>query len=142
MGQNVHPVTDAAAKYMDDMAEWAVSNVVHLPVSIETAADIAITHRSLRLAGEIHAANRIDDNVGRFVGGLCYLGVYFPLLRQYVVLGYEYTPAQSIEDGDLCESVEIQEVWLRGVEIGQLCMQHIDEFEAAVFKSRNAGGAL
>jgi hypothetical protein len=132
-------VTEAAARDMAETAEWAAANIKRLgPVSVETAEDIASTRRALKLAGELHAAQRIEDNVGRFVGGLNYLGFYFSAIRDYVVLAYEYTPAERTEDGELCESIEIQSVWLAHRDIGAITMDHIDEFEAAIWKSRKA----
>ena len=124
---------------MDDTAAWAHDNIKRLgPISIKTAADIASTPRALALAAEWRVAQRIEDNVGRHHSGesFHYLPVYLSVIREFVVIGFEYTPKQDTEDGVLCESIEIQAVWLRGVEIGQLCMPNVDAFEAAIWKSR------
>ena len=64
-------VTESAGRDMAETAEWAAANITRLgPISIETAADIASTRRALKLAADMHRAQRLDDNVGRFVGAL------------------------------------------------------------------------
>ena len=50
MDQNVHPVTEAAAKYMDDMADWAASNVVHFKTALMPARQNAETFKDKCLA--------------------------------------------------------------------------------------------
>ena len=39
----------------------------------------------------------------------------------------------------LCESLEIQEVWLRKVELGEMSLPYVDQLEAAIWASRKAG---
>ena len=138
----MNAVTEAAAQAMDDAAAWAADNIVRLgPVSIETAEDIASTRRALRLAAEWRVASRIEENVGRHRSGesFHYLPVYLSVIREFVVVGFEYTPEQKTEDGVLCESLEIQEVWLRKVELGEMSLPYVDQLEAAIWASRKAG---
>ena len=143
-------ISDSAAA-MDDMAAWAQSNVVSLPRPGGNAAAVKgatamleSSARALQAAMAMHLAARIERDVGRFGGGLEYTSVYFRDIREFVTLGINYSP---FEPGDsekpaIGETLEISEVWLRGVDIGILLQDaHTDELMTALQALRKQGGA-
>ena len=142
-------VTEYAAQCMDDTAEWAVSNVVTLPrppghPNRADSATIEATHRALQAAQAMHRAARIEKDVGRFQTGLQYVSVYFSPIREFVTLGFDHSPEEPGDDEQptIGAYLEISEVWMRGVDIGVLTMDHTDALEAALEKAIKQGADL
>ena len=147
----MNTVTEAQAQAMDDTASWALSNVVHLPRPAGNAAAVAdataqleSAYKALQLAQAMHAAARIDKDVGRTTPGLHYVSVYFSPIREFVTLGYSYDPEEPGDDEQptISANLEISEVWLRGVDIGVLTMDHTDALETALTAATAGGKAL
>jgi hypothetical protein len=141
-------VTEAQAKAADDVAQWALSNAVHLGGRMHPdradAATIEATHRALRAAQAMHRAARIEKDVGRFSEGTDYAPVYFAAIREFVTLGYDHSPEEPGDDEQptIGETLDITEVWLRGVEITALTDAYIDDLQAALEKAAKNRGAL
>lgn len=136
-------VTETAARDMDD---WAVSNVVTLPApprhpSRADNATIESVHKALQAAHAMHRAARIEKDVGRFQTGRRYVSVYFPAIREFVTLGFVYTPEEPGDDEQptIGETLDISEVWMRGVDIGVLTVEHTDALETALEKAIKQG---
>ena len=137
----LHPVTAQAARDMDETAAWAVSNVVSLPRPAQHPgradnATIESTRRALQAAQAMHRAARLENDVGRFATGLQYVSVYFQAIREFVTLGFSFTPEErGYEQQTICETIEIIEVWMRGVDIGALTTDHTDALMTAMEKA-------
>ena len=145
-------VTEMQTQAMDEMAEFAISNVVHLPrpggnaAAIKDAtAMLESAHAALQAAQAMHEAARIEKDVGTFNKELQYVSVYFRDLREFVTLGIDYSPPEPGDDEqpEIGETLDIEEVWLRGVDIGILLQDvHTDDLKDALDARRKAGGAL
>ena len=142
-------VTEAAARDMEETAEWAISNVVRLPrpprhPNQADEATIESAHKALQAAQVMHRAARIEKDVGRFQTGLQYVSVYFNPIREFVTLGFSYTPEEPGDDEQptIGSYLEISEVWMRGVDIGDLTMDHTDALESALEAACKQGAAL
>jgi hypothetical protein len=111
------PVTAQDAAAMDDLAAWGSANVVHLPAMSPEQAK-----RAERLAAAAHTAAHVRGDVGHYTQGLEYVPAYLAPIRQYVTVGFAYEPAEpgDAEQPEIGEYFEVQEVWLRGVDIGVL----------------------
>ena len=139
-------VTEAAARDMDETAEWAISNVARLPrpprhPNQADDATIESAHKALQAAQAMHRAARIEKDVGRFQTELQYVSVYFPAIREFVTLGFVYTPEEPGDDEQptIGETLDISEVWMRGVDIGVLTVEHTDVLETALEKAIKQG---
>ena len=142
-------VTEQAARDMEETGIWAADNVVRLaPLARHTNraddATIEATHRALQAAQDMHRAARIEKDVGRFQTGMQYVSVYFPAIREFVTLGFTYTPEEPGDDEQptIGAYFEISEVWMRGVDIGELTMDHTDALESALEAACKQGAAL
>ena len=145
-------VTEMQTQAMDEMAEFAISNVVHLPrpggnsAAVKDAtAMLESAHAALQAAQAMHAAARIEKDVGTFNKELSYVSVYFRDLREFVTLGIDYSAPEPGDDEqpEIGETLDIDEVWLRGVDIGILLQDvHTDDLKDALDARRKAGDAL
>ena len=145
----LHLIPAADVQAMDDTAALAVSNVVSLPRPAQHPnradnATIAATHQALQAAQAMHRAARIELDVGRFQPGLKYVSVYFPTIREFVTLGFDYTPQEHGDDEQptIGATLDIQEIWMRGVDIGVLTTNHTAELETALEKAVKQGAEL
>ena len=116
----MNQVTPQQAAAMDDTAAWAANQPKAAPLSPEHA------HRALRLAQAAHAATHVRADVGRYKAGLEYVPTYLADIREYVTVGFAYTPAEpgDNEQPEIGEDFELQEVWLRGINIAALIDDH------------------
>ena len=116
----MNPVTPQQTAAMDDTAAWAANQPKAEPLSPEHA------HRALRLAQAAHAATHVRADVGRYTAGLEYVPTYLADIREYVTVGFAYTPAEPGDDEqpEIGEDFELCEVWLRGINIAALIDDH------------------
>lgn len=84
---------------------------------------------------ELQQIERTD--VGRFAKGLQYVSVYLDPIREFVTLGFSVTPEEPGDDEQpaIGATLEISEVWLRGVDIGVLTMDHTEELKTALTRA-------
>jgi hypothetical protein len=131
---NITPDQTAA---MDDTAAWGAANPARVRAA-ESVIDAA--HAALRKAQAAHAAGKVLENVGKCTKGLNYSTVYLPVIREFVTVGFDYSPEEPGDDEQptIGECFEIQEVWLRGVELGEMATPYVDELEDSVRAARGA----
>jgi hypothetical protein len=130
-------ITPDQTAAMDDTAEWGAAN----PARVRAAeAVIDSAHASLRKAQAAHAALKVQENVGKYTPCLDYQSVYLPVIREFVTVGFDYSPEEPGDDEQptIGECFEIQEVWLRGVELGEMAVPYVDELEDSVRAARGA----
>jgi hypothetical protein len=122
-------ITPDQTAAMDDTAAWGAANPAR---AAESAIDAA--HASLRKAQAAHAAVKVQENVGKYTQGLDYQSVYLPVIREFVTVGFDYSPEEPGDDEQptIGETFEIQEVWLRGVELGEMATPYVDELEDSI----------
>lgn len=112
----MNDVTQSGIDGMDDMAAWAEGAVAG--TFLAPARELSPLQRAV----VAHLAGVVRNDVGRYAGGLEYVPVYCHAIREMVTVGFEYTPAEPGDDEqpEIGEYVEIQETWLRGINIGPL----------------------
>ena len=127
-------ITPDQTTAMDDTAAWGAANPLRSRVGVD-AAFVA-----LRKAQAAHAAIKVRENVGKYTQGLDYQSAYLPVIREFVTVGFDYSPEEpgDAEQPTIGECFEIQEVWLRGVELGEMAVPYVDELEDAVRAARGA----
>jgi hypothetical protein len=131
------PITPDQTAAMDDTAAWGAAN----PALVRAAeAVIDAAHDLLRKAQAAHAAVKVQENVGKYTQGLDYQSVYLPVIREFVTVGFDYSPEEPGDDEQptIGECFDIQEIWLRGVELGDMATPYVDELEDSVRAVRGA----
>lgn len=130
-------ITPDQTAAMDDTAAWGAANPARIRAP-EPVIDAA--HAALRKAQAAHAAVKVQEDVGKYTKGLDYQSVYLPVIREFVTVGFDYSPEEPGDDEQptIGECFEIQEVWLRGVELGEMAVPYVDELEDAVRAARGA----
>jgi hypothetical protein len=131
----MNPVTLQDAQAADDMAAWGAANPARSPDPVIDAA-----HAALRKAQAAHAEVKVVENVGKHTKGLDYQTVYLGVIRAFVTVGFDYSPEEPGDDEQptIGECFEVQEVWLRGIELGEMSLPYTDELEDAVRAARRA----
>lgn len=130
-------ITPDQTAAMDDTAAWGAAN----PARVRAAEAVVDTaHASLRKAQAAHAAAKALQNVGKWDAKLDHETVYLPVIREFVTVGFDYSPEEpgDAEQPTIGETFEIQEVWLRGVELGEMATPYVDELEDSVRAARGA----
>ena len=104
------------------------------PVGLE-AAEAEL--QQIETASARLCAASIRTDVGRFAKGLQYVSVYLDPIREFVTLGFSVTPEEPGDDEQpaIGATLEISEVWRRGVDIGVLTMDHTEELETALTRA-------
>lgn len=131
----MNPVTPQDAQAMDNMAAWGAANPARSPEPVIDAA-----HAALRKAQAAHAAVKVQENVGKWNAKLDYQSVWLKVIDEFVTVGFDYSPEEPGDDEQptIGECFEIQEVWLRGVELGEMSLPYTDELEDAVRAARRS----
>jgi hypothetical protein len=138
----LHLVPESATQAMDDTAAWAVANMPARQPARSRADEVVIdaAHAAMRMAQAAHAAIKVQENVGKWNAKLDYQSVYLGVIRDFVTVGFDYSPEEPGDDEQpaIGECFEIQEVWLRGIELGEMSLPYTDELEDAVRAARGA----